>query len=80
MNSVLLYPNPFFNSDLTIEFVETPTSLMKIELFDLEGNSLQVWNTSVIKVQLSIGELQSGSYILRISDGENYILRKIVKI
>lgn len=53
---------------------------MKIELFDLEGNSLQVWNTSVIKVQLSIGELQSGSYILRISDGENYILRKIVKI
>lgn len=80
LNSVLLYPNPFFNSDLTIEFVETPTSLMKIELFDLEGNSLQVWNTSVIKVQLSIGELQSGSYILRISDGENYILRKIVKI
>lgn len=80
LNSVVLYPNPFFNDNLTIEFAEIPTIPLKIELFDLEGNIKDTWNITEIKQRLNFDDLVPGSYMLRISDGENYVVRKIVKI
>ena len=72
---ILVYPNPAVNGIFTIRGIE---KIRQIELLDLTGVKLsgfRNYNESSINIHVSISP---GIYILRLSDGQQSVYKKIV--
>jgi Secretion system C-terminal sorting domain len=80
--SAKVYPNPL-KDQATIEISTEQKTDVTIELYDMIGRQvkrLKVENTEgVVTMPLSMNDLSSGTYFLKISNNTNVIQQKIVK-
>jgi hypothetical protein len=73
--SVKVYPNPaksVFNVSLT------NADVTKVELFDITGKLVSLWNGNQRNVAISTNGIGSGLYVVRISSGEMVKTSKLV--
>ena len=80
IDNITIYPNP---NDGTFNIKFTPNSgeNIKIELFDLNGRSIysKTYETSsTFDKMLQLNDLQSGLYLIQISEGSNRVTKKII--
>ncbi|MBK6524919.1 MAG: T9SS type A sorting domain-containing protein [Crocinitomicaceae bacterium] len=73
-----VYPNPT-NGDvfLTIPF-GLESELTNVEIFDVTGKLVLTTNFSGQQYLLSLNELQRGSYVMRVTNGTNEFIEKII--
>ncbi|MES2812107.1 MAG: T9SS type A sorting domain-containing protein [Bacteroidota bacterium] len=72
-----IYPNPMSN-ELTIEFLNNSDKL-KIEIINILGQS--VYKGEIVnKAVVSVSNLSSGTYFVKLSNGQNSSVKKIIKI
>ena len=69
-----IFPNPA-KDVLQIE-VSDDTEIEGIELFDIEGKRVKIFNK--IDTSLNISALSSGTYFLKFSTGEGVLIKKVV--
>lgn len=77
-NRFEVYPNPF-RSVFTLQALKPGTEHYTLELFDLSGRKLYMETVNAGKHEFNAGALASGTYILRISDEQAVVHKKIVK-
>ncbi|MBN1252647.1 MAG: C10 family peptidase [Bacteroidales bacterium] len=79
--SIKLYPNPA-KDNLTIEFVNKSKSVTYIEIYDISGNLIiqKEFKNSLqfFKEKINLQQLKSGTYMIRIKNSDNLILKKII--
>jgi rRNA maturation protein Nop10 len=73
-----VYPNPF--SEFLI-VKSTDMEISKAELLDINGKVIRILeiNSTSAEQKLFMGDLPSGTYLLRIYSDENVFLRKVMK-
>ena len=74
-----LYPNPN-NGTFAIQFNSNSSSNVKVEVFDIEGRMIfdkEYENSGVFSENIELRGLQSGLYLVRITDGSKKMVRKI---
>ena len=80
-NDFIIYPNPVnSNTNITIIY-PTDFTLQKIELFELSGK--KIMNFQLMKqtdgiVELSLSNLNAGSYLLKILVQDKVVVKKII--
>jgi hypothetical protein len=76
--SVVIYPNPV-NDQLTLNYRGASKNI-KLEIIDAAGKLMYSKGTAVTNpIIVPVSNLSNGTYILRITDGENVINTKFVK-
>jgi hypothetical protein len=80
-NAITVFPNPndgnFIVSSSALHSIKT----ISMELFDSIGRLVftkQIKETNYLNEPLSLNNLQSGLYVLKITDGDKIISRKII--
>jgi len=77
VSAIIISPNPTFGS-LQIEINDAVDAFVKIEIDDLAGHALKVWNQKINSGptfgRASLVDLPSGIYLAKIFSGENAIL------
>jgi subtilisin-like proprotein convertase family protein len=74
-----LYPNPN-NGAFAIQFNSNSSSNVKVEVFDIEGRIIfdkEYENNGVFSENIELKGVQSGLYLVRITDGSKRMVRKI---
>ena len=74
-----LYPNPN-NGTFAIQFNSNSSSNVKVEVFDIEGRMIfdkEYKNSVVFSENIELRGVQSGLYLVRITDGSKKMVRKI---
>ncbi|MBK8600049.1 MAG: T9SS type A sorting domain-containing protein [Flavobacterium sp.] len=74
-----LYPNPN-NGTFAIQFNSNSSSNVKVEVFDIEGRMIfdkEYENNGVFSENIDLKGVQSGLYLVRITDGSKRMVRKI---
>ena len=74
-----LYPNPN-NGTFAIQFNSNSSSNVKVEVFDIEGRIIfdkEYENNGVFSENIELKGVQSGLYLVRITDGSKRMVRKI---
>jgi subtilisin-like proprotein convertase family protein len=74
-----LYPNPN-NGTFAIQFNSNSSSNVKVEVFDIEGRMIfdkEYENSGVFSENIELRGVQSGLYLVRITDGSKKMVRKI---
>lgn len=77
---ITIYPNPVSNF-INIRLNDYVFSELNIELSDLLGQTVlakSIGNQSIAFIQLDVQNINSGSYLLKISDGIKYFAQKII--
>ena len=74
-HKVMIYPNPA-KSVLRVEFGDLDIIKLQMEVCDLTGHLVL---SSKAKTQLDVTALSSGTYLLRITDGKEMVVRKFLK-
>ncbi len=69
-----IFPNP--TKDVLQIEVSDDTEIEGIELFDIEGKRVKIFNK--IDTSLNISALSSGTYFLKFSTGEGVLIKKVV--
>lgn len=78
-HTVKAYPNPTINK-LTLEVKEFKISTMTFQLYDMEGKLLQSRKLTSKQTQISMSELPTGVYFLKVTQTQQAIKTfKIVK-
>jgi hypothetical protein len=78
-NDLLVYPNPF-TGELTVHLQRESASPLPIQVFDLAGRQVFAGNVQGnIPTTFSLESLPPGMYLVRVYDGKNTFVRKIVK-
>lgn len=75
-----IYPNPN-KGDFTIRFTSATGNDIKVSVYDMRGRQLldnSFTNTGLIEQSLSLGNVQSGVYLVNIQDGESIVTKKII--
>ena len=80
--TIVVYPNPV-NDEVNISLSNTyiPKNL-QIDLLNLHGQVLQSFsenNNTKSQITLDMSQLAAGSYLLEIQDGENRVVKKLIK-
>ena len=70
-----IYPNPA-QDQLTIQH---STAMNRVQIFDIYGNLLQSEELDGTSTSLNVSGLASGTYIVRITDDQNVVVRKFIK-
>lgn len=80
-SNVSIYPNPF-KDGFTVELDRIPTSETRLTVFGLDGREVleQYFESGDQRMEISTETLQSGSYIVEISDKLNAVRKTIVKM
>lgn len=76
-----VYPNP--TSDLVYLARQGESEVKELELLDLQGRSIANYNTgdgNLDVMEISLSDLSSGIYYLRITDDEKVIVRKLHRL
>jgi len=76
LDKVQIYPNPVTNGKIYIN-VETNTT-KSIELYDMLGKRILSTEMNGYQKELNVSNLKAGVYILKLSEKNNNITRKIV--
>lgn len=75
-----VYPNPN-KGNFTLEFDSTSTDDIKVEVYDIRGRKIfaqNYQNTGSFAQQINLTDVQTGIYIMNVSDGKQTQTRKIV--
>ncbi|WP_052503436.1 reprolysin-like metallopeptidase [Lacinutrix sp. Hel_I_90] len=75
-----LYPNPN-NGSFNIQLANTSTNGIQISVFDMRGRSVydkRYENNPDFNETINLGAVQSGLYVLQVSDGVNSQTKKII--
>ncbi|OUR94741.1 hypothetical protein A9Q87_03665 [Flavobacteriales bacterium 34_180_T64] len=75
-----MYPNPN-NGTFTIQLNSNSNSEIKVDVYDIRGRSVydkQFDNASNFSQVIRLNAIQSGLYLVKVSDGERETIRKIV--
>jgi hypothetical protein len=77
-NDVMVYPNPA-NSNLTVELKSNVNELITAQLFTLNGQMVNEFEISANenKATLSVNELESGVYVLKLLSGDIFYTKKV---
>lgn len=79
--SLRVFPNPS-NGEFTISFDSKSSNDVKIDVYDLSGravyNNIFINTASQFRQSVNLGNMQSGIYVMRISEGDNMTSHKIV--
>ena len=70
-----IYPNPV-QDQLTIQH---STAMNRVQIFDIYGKLLQSEELDGTSTSLNVSGLASGTYIVRITDDQNVVVRKFIK-
>ncbi|MCB9014412.1 MAG: cadherin domain-containing protein [Lentimicrobiaceae bacterium] len=75
-----VYPNPSSNGQFTVEF-SSLTNPAEIKVFDLSGRVVfsETSEQSNLKQAIDLSNMNTGMYLLRISDGTNTKTTKLIK-
>jgi hypothetical protein len=73
--SLDIYPNPA-QDQLTIQH---STAMNRVQIFDIYGKLLQSEELDGTSTSLNVSGLSSGTYIVRITDDQNVVVRKFIK-
>ncbi len=80
-SSIELYPNPAQNQ-ISIAYNSTNNTFVHVDIFDLSGKLIKSQRfdnqTSKSNLELDLYELQNGSYIVRLTDGQKQYQTKLV--
>ena len=77
MNNQTLYPNPA-NEEIFIDVLND--SELNIELFSVLGQRIETKNEiQKNKIKIDLSDVSKGFYIVRISEGLNSVIKKIIK-
>ncbi|MCF1190404.1 M12 family metallo-peptidase [Mangrovimonas sp. AS39] len=79
-NALQVYPNPN-NGQFTIKFKSNTSQDIDVMVFDLRGRAVfnqQIDNTGNIEQTIDLGKVQSGMYLLNITDGPQKVTKKII--
>ena len=76
LDKVQIYPNPVTSGKIYIN-VETNTT-KSIELYDMLGKRILSTEMNGYQKELNVANLKAGVYILKLSEKNNSITRKIV--
>jgi len=79
-NSLVIYPNPN-NGAFNIKFNSASNQDINVEVFDIRGRSVlsqSFINSGRFNQNISLKNVQSGMYLLDISDGENKATKKVL--
>lgn len=80
LNNFKLYPNPN-TGNFNIEFNSTSSNDVKIAIYDIQGRQIfdrSYPNTGMFSQNLNLNNVQSGVYLVNISDGNQRETRKII--
>ena len=79
MAAINVYPNPFQQA-ITVDLTGFETQSMNIELIDITGKLIKsVSTTGQSSIQLDAADLAKGMYQVRLSDGTQWYVTRIVK-
>ena len=81
MSPINVYPNPVVNGILNIKLGDSHAQQVKVEVFSMMGQQLlskQYNNNQQEEISFSIGDLKSGSYLLKVSQNNTSESVKIV--
>jgi len=77
-NQFLIAPNPFANE---IVITSQSQKLNQVEMFDLKGRLIRVRkNLSSNSHTIFTGDLESGTYFIKVTDDKNSFTKKIIKM
>ncbi|MEZ4906991.1 MAG: T9SS type A sorting domain-containing protein [Saprospiraceae bacterium] len=75
-NSISVYPNPAFNY-LYVSLDNPNSEKCSIEIFDESGRRIRKFDYNLEEdFFIDVSSFTSGSYFIRINDGENKIIKK----
>ena len=79
LSDVLIMPNPA-TSFVTVKFLQEPKELIKWELFDITGKSLQtnIFDLSSFH-EIDLSNVSNGIYVLKISGANTIQTHRIIK-
>lgn len=75
IDSFVIYPNPATDK----VSIDAPTLIKEVKVMNILGQEVMVSHPNSENVELDINGLPSGTYLLRISDDEASIVKKIIK-
>lgn len=71
-----IYPNPVTSGKIYINTESSSTKI--IEIYDMLGKKIFFTDMTSYQKELNISNLKSGVYLLKVTDKENSITRKII--
>ncbi len=77
-----IFPNPF-SHNITIKGIEPNQQAVRVQLFELSGRMVfekLVVNHLTSELQLNTSSLNSGVYLVRITNGKNIFTQKVLKL
>lgn len=80
IDGLTVFPNPN-NGDFNVKFNSTSNNDVNIEVFDIRGRKVfgnSYRNTGVFNQSIKLDNVQSGMYLLNISEGNRKITKKII--
>ncbi len=72
-----IYPNPVSTNVLNFQFI--PNGKTTISIFDLSGKKIYEKNTTDPEIQMNIGGLKSGVYLIKVSNQNTFQTRKLIR-
>jgi subtilisin family serine protease len=84
-NSLKVYPNPF-SSIINLSYTSNGTGKLRIDVTDAQGKIVKSMDgqasvkDTAMKISLNLGNIPSGIYILKVSDGTKSSVQKIIKM
>ena len=82
MDALELWPNPVSDA-INISLIASHSSRLQLSVLDLNGRLVSSTSNAIAtgsnRFSLPVNDLESGMYLLRISDGNNVVSRRFVK-
>lgn len=63
-----LFPNPA-DAQVELAFATTPTTAIAVELLDATGRLVSTQQSSAVRTSINVAQLPTGSYLVRVTDG-----------
>ena len=79
-NTFSIFPNPN-NGAFTINLNSSSNKDIHVEVFDIRGRSVfnnSYVNTTDFNQEINLSNVQSGMYLVKVSDGEKETIKKIL--
>jgi hypothetical protein len=78
VNNVMVYPNPNLGQ-FTIQLSAIPQNAVQVELTNSLGQLIDAFTMTSTSKQIDIGHLEGGVYMIRVIDGNNISVHRVVK-
>lgn len=76
--SVTVSPNPFTDK-VSVSYDGNPAATLQVAVYSLEGTTILPFHGVTPGELISLQELTPGVYVLKVSDGESMVTRRIIK-